>query len=343
MLNGCVMRLTAHSAIVAAAALSLAFSVGCNDKAVSEGKKPPAGLTRQQAALVLAKVGDNTITVGDLAAALERFGEIDRLRYQTPQKRKELLQELIDAELLAQEAKQRGIDKEPFVQDSIRQLLRDAMLLKARDGMRTLADIPAAEVTAYYEAHKNDYEDPERRRVSAIILGAPETVAEVLPKALKIGDSAQQWGELYFEHSLDAPKKRGPQAPADLAGDLGLVGPVGHPKGGNPRVPEAVQKVAFAMAKAGEIHGEPVKVGDKLYIVRLVSINAGHTRSIGEVDRSIRAAILQQEVRDREQKLEAELRKKFPVRVDDAALSAIDVSKGDPMFEQPAAAGSAKP
>src|SRR5438105_14994280 len=96
--------------LLAAVALPCLVALGCDDKALSDAKKPPAGLTRAQAEAVLAKVGDKTITVGDFAAALERLDDISRDRFRAPAERKKLLQELIDNELLAQEARRRGLD-----------------------------------------------------------------------------------------------------------------------------------------------------------------------------------------------------------------------------------------
>ena len=56
-------------------------------------------LTPEQAAQVLARVGDRVITLGDFEAALEHMDQFDRMRYQAPDRRKELLQEMIDVML----------------------------------------------------------------------------------------------------------------------------------------------------------------------------------------------------------------------------------------------------
>ena len=282
---------------------------------------------------MVAKVGDKVITVGDFAAALERMNAFDRLRFQTKKRRRQLMQELIDIELLAQEARRRGLDKEPAVQEAIRQKLREAMLAKAREGMPAPAEISAAQVQEYYDSHKEKFREPERRRVAAIVLGDADKAKEVLALAKKI-TTGLQWGELYFEHSLTAPKKRNKHAPADLAGDLGIVGPVGDAKGDNKNVPGAVRAAAFKLAKVGDIHSELIKDKDHWFIVRLAGMSKGHTRSVAEADRAIRVAILQQMVRDREAALEKKLRAKFPVKVDNEALAGVKL---------PAALGKQKP
>jgi len=329
-------QMNSRSAIVLVGLLGL---LACDEKAIQDAKKPPAGLTKQQAAAVLARVGDKTITVGDFAAALERLDDIDRLRFQTPEKRKELLGQMIDLELLADEARRRGLDKDPSVELGVRQILRDAMLAKAREGMTGPAEIPAAEVSAYYESHRQEFEEPERRRVAAIVLADAATADEVAARARKL-ESATKWGNLYFEKSVDAPKARDPQAPLDLAGDLGLVGNGADPRARNERVPPEVQRVAFEIAKVGEVYPKAVRAGERYYVVRLTGMAKGHVRSLSEAERSIRVAILQERIREREAKLEAELRQRFPVKVDDAALATVALPAPAPVESAAPAASS---
>src|SRR6185312_12961413 len=118
---------------------------GCNDEplkqASSDAGAPVAGLSPDQAARVVAKVGDRTITLGDFARAVERMDQYDRLRYQSKERRHELLEEMIDVQLLADEAKRRGLDKDHETEDALRMILRDAMLAQAREGLPTPAQL----------------------------------------------------------------------------------------------------------------------------------------------------------------------------------------------------------
>src|ERR1700739_3914634 len=124
-------RMSRKPALLAVALLSLP---GCKSCGGDSGQtdagehRQTSPLTPEQAAKVLAKVGDDTITLGDYVAAIEHMDQFDRLRYQAPERRKELLEELIDVELLAQEATAKGYDKDPVAQQELRTVLRDAML-----------------------------------------------------------------------------------------------------------------------------------------------------------------------------------------------------------------------
>jgi hypothetical protein len=309
-----------------ALALFLAALGACNDKALeqkhADAGPPPGGLTAEQAGRVLAKVGDKAITLGDFAAAIERMDQFDRLRYQTKERRRELLNEMIDVELLAAEAKKRGLDKTPETQEAVRQVMRDALLAETRLKLPPPAEIPAEEVRAYFEAHADKFREPERRRVAAIVLTDKKQAEQALGEAQK-ATSGTQWGELFFKHSVTAPKKRTSTSPLDLAGDLGIVGPPSDEKGANPRVPDALRAAVFKIDNVGGVLGELVELDGKYFIVRMNGITAGHERTLAEADRTIRVALLQEKMAANEAALEAELRKKFPVTVDDKALSSV--------------------
>src|SRR5205814_4446160 len=114
---------------------ALGLAGGCNEKALQGSRRAAAdggttfgGLTAEQASRVLARVGDRVITLGDYAATLERLDQFDRLRYQSPDRRKELFEQILDVELLAQDARAKGLDKEPETEEAVRQILRDAVL-----------------------------------------------------------------------------------------------------------------------------------------------------------------------------------------------------------------------
>jgi len=320
-----MVRVPALPTLLAAAAAALL--VGCGEskqQTTSDAGAPAFGLTAEQSARVLAKVGDRVITLGDFGRTLERMDQFDRLRYQSKERRRELLGELVDVELLAQEARRRGLDKEPDVQDAIRQLLREAMLAQTRQGLPTPADISAEEVRKYFEANADKFNEPERRRVSAIVLKSRADAEKALEAAKKAAD-ASAWGELFHKHSVTAPRERGPNAPLDLAGDLGIVGPPDDARGANPQVPEPVRAAVFRIDTIGAVAGEIVEADGKFYVVRMSGRTAGHKRTLAEADRSIRVALLQQKMQERERALEGELKQKFKVEVDEAALSSVQL------------------
>ena len=306
--------------------LCLFAFAGCksctNDETPDGGKSPTASLTDKQAAQVLARVGDKTITLGDYTAALEHMDQFDRLRYQSPERRKELLDEMITVELLAQEATAKGYDKDPLAQQELRTVLRDAMLAQARKDSPTPAQIPEADVRAWFDAHRAEYKDPERRRVSVVVVSTQATADEVLAAAKK-SPSPVDWGELVKSKSIDAQARA--NIPLDLAGDLGIVSPPDDPRGENPRVPQPVRAAVYTIAEIGQVADKVVSDGGKFYVVRLTQKIAPHERGYEEAERTIRVKLAQDKQREKEDALIADLKKEVKVEVDEAAVATIKV------------------
>ena len=295
---------------------------GSSSSDVDSGHALATSLTPEQSKQVLAKVGDETITLGDYAAALEHMDQFDRLRYQSKERRKELLDEMITVKLLAKEATAKGYDKDPVAQQEMRAILRDAMLAEARKNAPVPADVPESEVRAWFEAHRAEYKDPERRRLSVIIVRDEATAKETLAAAKKI-TVAGPWGELVRAKSID-PQARA-NVPVDLAGDVGIVSPPGDPRGENSRVPEEVRVAAFGIPEPGQVADQAVPSKGRFYIVRLTQKLPAHERTYEEAERSIRVKLAQDKLRAREDDLIADLRKSMKVEIDEAALATVKV------------------
>jgi DNA-directed RNA polymerase subunit F len=327
--RGLVQGSRSASSLAGALALVLVVA-GCSScKQSSSGTStdaaaPPSsasGLTPEQASKVLARVGDRTIRLGDFAATLEHMDQFDRMRYQAPERRKELLGEMINVMLLADEARDKHYDQDPQTDQEIRQVLRDALLKQAHEGLGGPSDITADQVRAYYDAHKADFHDPERRRVSAIVLPTAGAANDVL-STLKSGGTAK-WGDLVRSKSVDPRAKS--NVPVDLAGDFGFVSPPGDPRGGNPNVPDEVRSAVFGLGAVGDYTTSPVPAAGKYWIVRLSGRTDPHDRSIDDAEKTIRVKLAQDKIHAAEEELVDKLRAKFPVKVDEAALATVKV------------------
>jgi peptidyl-prolyl cis-trans isomerase C len=306
------------------------LALGCHTKSgsgtapsASASAAPPSGLTPELAARVLAKVGNHEITLGEYAATLQRMDPFERLRYQSADRRKQLLNELVDLELLAEEARRRGLDKQPETQERVRQMLRDELLAEVRASVPTPNDISEADARRYYDEHRDDFREPERRRVAHIALGSEAEAKAVLEKALAASPS--EWGKLVETKSKDSRSKPSTALPPELAGDLGIVGPPGHARGENPNVPEALRAAVFEIDKLGAVLPRAVSAAGSFHIVRMTGKTDARDRTFADAERSIRVALVQERIRTREAELEAELKKKYPVTIDEAQLAKIPV------------------
>ena len=287
----------------------------------------PGKLSPELAQQVLAKVGEREITLGEYAETLERMDPFERVRYQSADRRKLLLTEIIQVELLAQEAKRRGLDKQPETQERLRQILKDELLRDVRREAPAPSDISDAEVHGYFDSHHDEFKEPERRRVAHIVVANEAQAKAVLAKAS--GATAADWGKLVSDVSLDKPAKGAAPPLTELAGDLGIVGPPGHPRGANPRVPEALRAAVFEIANVGDVLARVVPDAGRFHILRMTGRTEARDRSFQDSERTIRVALAQQKIQERETQLENELRQRYPVSVDDEALAQVKVPDAD--------------
>jgi parvulin-like peptidyl-prolyl isomerase len=298
---------------------------GCDDSkqqaapaTVSSGPIMPTQLTAELAGRVLAQVGGRTITLGDYAAALDRMDQFERLRYQTPERRKQLLDELINMELLAREAEKRGLDKSPETQERLRQLLREEVLRRRRETLPKLEELPMGDVRAYYDSHRDELREPERRRVGHIALKDRAKAEQVLAQARTA--TPAQWGEL-VKRNATQPEQG--DVPIELAGDLGFVSPPGTERGSNLNVPEPLREAVFKLSAVGDVSQQLVLHEGEFHVVRLMGISAARDRTFAEAERTVRVQLLQEMVAKSERALLDELRKTTPVTINEAALSRV--------------------
>jgi PPIC-type PPIASE domain len=291
----------------------------------ASGSAATASLDPELAARVLARVGDRTITLADFSQALERMDRFERLRYQTPERRKLLLDEMIDTELLAREAERRGLDKRPETQAALDQLMRDEVLRELRRSQPPLEELPAGEVQAYYAAHPDEFRDPERRRIAVVVVGARD-LARKLAAELGAADAAA-WSEAVRVHSVrqdvevPAGSPEVARPPLTLAGDLGLVSAPGELRGNNPQVPEALRAAVFALQDVGAVTPEPVEIDGQFYVVRLVAKLPARIRSLSEADTMVRVRVLAERIGRAEAALNDRLREQFPVVINEEGLA----------------------
>jgi peptidyl-prolyl cis-trans isomerase D len=209
-----------------------------------------------------------------------------------------------------------------MAQQELRTVLRDAMLKEARQGAPQASDIPEADARAYYEAHKLEFSDPERRRISLIVTKDEASARSALDQATK-ASTAAQWGELVRKLSVDPQAKA--NVPVDLAGDFGIIAPPGDTRGENARVPPEVRSAAFEIQKPNDVLGRVVRSGDRVYVVRLTQKLDAHERTFAEAERAIRVRLAQERGKNKEDETYESLRKQFPVKIDEAVLGTVHV------------------
>ena len=329
--------------LLVASAGTLAALPGCNEKPVNrkaDAEAIPGGLTQEQAQKPLAKFGDHIITLGDFAQLLGDMPEYERVRYQSLERRKELLNTQIMLYLLADEAKRLGLDNDPQVQEETRQILVAWMRGKMLSDLPPPSAIPESDVRAWYDAHIDEFREPERRRIAQIVTKDEATAKKAEAEAKTAG--ATGWGDLVKKYSDDKPA--GTEAP-ELVGDLGyLTAPDDTHPPTSPKITVAIRTAAFALKDVGEVSA-PVKDENGWHVLKMLVRNEAHEQSYADVERAIRIRILQEKRAAKEKAILDETRAQVKVEIDEGALAAIAITMASapPTVTAPSTALSGAP
>ncbi len=313
-------------------ALALSAS-GCGEKkedkpAAQEHTEPagPAklhGLTPEQAAEPLAKIGDTTITVGEFAERLASQSPYLRARYGSAERKKEFLDNMVRFELLSLEASKRGLDKQPEVDRVRRQMMVQQMMTELFDekGVK-LSDIPDAEIEAYYNEHKAEFNKPEQRRASHILCKAKPACEGVLTK-LKAGkaDDMELFRKLATEQNSDTETK-------ERQGDLRFFSLA--PEEGEVAPPKAVREAVWTLAKNGDLFPTVVESEQGFHVIKRTGERPALARGLDDARRLIQNRLWRQKREAAIEAFVADLRSKAQVKENLDVLAQVKVDLSSP-------------
>jgi hypothetical protein len=141
---------------------------------------PQAGAAADGAShTVVARYEGGTLTDADVREWIAHLNEVDRIRYQSTDKKRELVKEIVAMELLAREALEQGYGE----REDLRLLLKIEVARRfLEDRVQqsvTLKDISEEDVTAYYAAHRAAFIRGETRQVSRIVVASEALARQV--------------------------------------------------------------------------------------------------------------------------------------------------------------------
>lgn len=283
------------------------------------------GLTKAQAAELLVKVGDREITVGEFAERLADQSPYLRARYNTPERRREFLDNLVRFELLAQEAERRGLDQLPEVQRTRKQVMIQQMMRERFEDRIQLSDVTDEEIRAYYEAHLDEFNKPEQVRASHILIKNRATAQRVLRQLLAAPDDMTLFRELADRYNEDPETSRGSRH-----GDLRFFGRDGSRSGNTgeeeaDRVPAAVAEAAFGIERIGGVYPELVETPEGFHIIKLTGRRAALRRTLEEARRPIQNRLWRQKREQAVEEFVAQLRREANVEENPAALDSVQI------------------
>ncbi|MFT3921235.1 MAG: peptidyl-prolyl cis-trans isomerase [Myxococcales bacterium] len=306
-------------------ASSLLLSGACNKSDANKVQdKAPAtkhGLTPDQAKQPLVVIGDTTITVGDFADQLADKSPYLRARYTSPERRRELLDELVKFELLAREATRRGLDATDEVVNTKKQVMIQQMMKSEFEDKVKLSDITDQEIEAYYNGHPQEYNKPAQVRASQILIKDEAKAKKVLKQVLDNKDDNKLFRELASNQSEDP-------VTAQRFGDLQFFSLPAQRVEGDPPVPDSVATAAFTLNEVGEIYPQLVKSNEGYHILKLTGRRKELARTLDQARRPIQHKLWREKREAMVESFVKSLRDKAKVEENMALLDQLKVEFG---------------
>lgn len=239
-----------------------------------KGAVPPQ--STEELGQPLAKIDNVTITLGEFQERINRQSPYIRARYTSLEQKKEFLDSLIRFEVLAKEAYKRGLDKDPEVVRTMKQVMIQKLMRDEFDAKVTADSVPEADMKAYYDANLVEYVKPEEVRVSAIILKNKAQSDRVAIEARgDAGKTNKGFRDLVMKYSADEDTKlRG--------GDLRYF------DAQTKDVPAPVVRAAFGLVNTGDV-SQTVDAGNgTYYVLKQTGRRKSMTKSFDDAKPAIR-------------------------------------------------------
>lgn len=201
---------------------------------------------------VVAFVNGRPISQAEFDRKWAELPDATRARYEKEGGRRAFLDEVVDEELLLQEARRQGLDQTDAFRDRVRRykekLLKDELL---KDRMKAQIDLTKEELDRYYEQHAGELLTPLKVRVAQMLLANYPAAKDLESQVNKGGD----FGKFAQRYSLDAKTKA-------KGGDLGP-----YRKGlVLPELEDAVRSLKPGMVSA------PIKTDAGYYLVMITAL-----------------------------------------------------------------------
>lgn len=224
---------------------------------------------------IIAKVNNIPITLEELNEQIENINKLaveqgrPQDKIDTREKKiKYLKEELIRQKLLYQEALDRGLDKRDEVKKAFYNVKVSLLISELIKDELGKIDVTSSEIEEYYNRYKDQFREPEERKISEIVTNTEEEAKQVVINYLQ----GQDFASLAKQHSKTESASKG--------GDLGYL-KIETPE---KRIRfDKFYEVAFSPSlEVGQV-SNPFKGPDGWYIIKLEAKKEGKQRSLNDM------------------------------------------------------------
>lgn len=288
-------------------------------------------------AKVVAEIGAEKITQGDLDAAIESdienqlepmapFMTVEQLneqkkrmleQYKNPQVKQQYLQSWLAQEVLYRQALEDGLTEKPEAKKFINQLTRGALSqLLMNNELASKINITETDLQTFYSANKDNYVEPAKATISHILVDDEQQAKELIGR-IKDGED---FGELVKQFSKDEDTKQdGGKIDTEVQKGSHVPGVGAY---------EELNNKIFA-ADAPKILEEPYKTEKGFEIVKVETIIPERQKPLDEVRQQVMSTLANQKRQDVQRDYIKQMMDKYNVIVHTSALGGAQESESE--------------
>jgi len=273
---------------------------------------------------VLARVGDEVVTVSEFEAEMARRGRVQPVYFQRAGNRRALLEEMLRHRMLVAEARRMGIDQEPDFRELVERMLIQRLRERRLDEALSADEIGDEDVAAFYERNREEFTRPARRQVALIRVDIPagadpedrqerrDRIEAARAAAEGLDEDTAHFGAVAVEYSDDRSSRY-------QGGVVGWL--VDHPERHYQWPPEVLE-AAFALDAPGQITSV-IETGQAFYLVRLVAFEPERRQPLEQVADGIRHRLRRERARELESEVFRAIEQGYETRIDEALLGQV--------------------
>ena len=225
---------------------------------------------------ILASVGGTPITEDMVNEFLENLGQRGQA-YNTPEGKREILNQLIANKLMLMDAKRNLFEAEPQFKAHLAKVKDDLLASYAAEKVISAVKVTDKDAADYYEANKDKFTSGETVNASHILVDTEEKAIEILDS---INSGKISFEDAAMQHSSCPSKARG--------GNLGDFG--------RGQMVKEFEDAAFAM-EIGAISDAPVKTQFGYHLIKLNGKNESGIMPYSEIADEIKRGLLMEKQR----------------------------------------------
>ncbi|MCF7907268.1 MAG: peptidyl-prolyl cis-trans isomerase [Candidatus Omnitrophica bacterium] len=259
---------------------------------------------------LLAQVNDWAIGTTDFKEKLDALKtllpeeEVQR-QFEDIETRKKILAELVNFEILAQEAEERNLDKDQDVVDAVKNFKRNFLAQKMLGELYQDITITSIEVEDFYNRNKGIFREPEERQIREIVVSSESQAKDILIRLLQ----GEDFGFLARSYSISDTKNK--------AGDLGYL-KIDQDTTSTQKF-DTFWKVVLTTdeGKSSSYFKGP---DNKYYVIKIEDVKGGDARPLREVRDNIREHLKGVQANNKKDSIIEDAKKKFKVTVNSDLL-----------------------